>query len=422
MRVRLIITGTPIQNNLMEMHALFDLTCPGLLGDARTFKDQFERAITRGSDKHATVWERERGASTAAALRRTIAPYMLRREKKEVFGTGGTAPSPGDAGVPAANQLNSLGRALSPGSGQKSAFSGTSGASHPGALSRKNDFVVWLRLQPNQLRLYQAFLDSDSVKAVLNQTSSALAALTVLKKMCDHPALLSERAQQGIASGAQRAARRALGEGSSSEDDESDFESIDSESEDEGEGEDSGWGSEDGEWQPAKQTKHKADAAQRRAAKQARREKLRATRAADQARQSSGIADASWGPGDALPAGVWAAWAGSGSDPDVLNEMHNTGLEASCKTAFVLALLRNLVAEGHRTLVFSQSRVMLDILETGVRAEGWRLCRIDGSIASAAERQARVEAFQSDLGIPVFLLTSQVGGLGLTLTAADRVM
>lgn len=39
--------------------------------------------------------------------------------------------------------------------------------------------------------------------------------------------------------------------------------------------------------------------------------------------------------------------------------------EASCKTIFVLALLRELAATGHRTLVFSQSRVMLDILQVG---------------------------------------------------------
>lgn len=37
-RVRVVISGTPIQNNLMEMHALFDFTTEGLLGDARTFK------------------------------------------------------------------------------------------------------------------------------------------------------------------------------------------------------------------------------------------------------------------------------------------------------------------------------------------------------------------------------------------------
>ena len=36
--------------------------------------------------------------------------------------------------------------------------------------------------------------------------------------------------------------------------------------------------------------------------------------------------------------------------------------------------------------------------------------------------QERVQRFQTDSTIPIFLLTSQVGGLGLTLTAADRVI
>ena len=36
--------------------------------------------------------------------------------------------------------------------------------------------------------------------------------------------------------------------------------------------------------------------------------------------------------------------------------------------------------------------------------------------------QALVARFQRDAGIPICLLTSQVGGLGLTLTAADRVI
>jgi hypothetical protein len=41
------------------------------------------------------------------------------------------------------------------------------------------------------------------------------------------------------------------------------------------------------------------------------------------------------------------------------------GADASCKTAFVIALLDELVTKGHRVLVFSQSRVMLDILQVG---------------------------------------------------------
>ncbi len=47
----------------------------------------------------------------------------------------------------------------------------------------------------------QAFLLSEPVKAALNESGSALAALSVLKKICDHPALLSERAAHLVASG-----------------------------------------------------------------------------------------------------------------------------------------------------------------------------------------------------------------------------
>ncbi len=57
-----------------------------------------------------------------------------------------------------------------------------------------------------------------------------------------------------------------------------------------------------------------------------------------------------------------------------------------------------------------------------MKQEGWPLCRIDGTV-SAPERAERVARFQTPgCAVPIFLLTSQVGGLGLTLTAADRVM
>jgi hypothetical protein len=47
--MRLIISGTPVQNNLMELHALYDFCCEGLLGDAREFKAMYERPITQGA-------------------------------------------------------------------------------------------------------------------------------------------------------------------------------------------------------------------------------------------------------------------------------------------------------------------------------------------------------------------------------------
>jgi DNA excision repair protein ERCC-6-like len=73
-----------------------------------------------------------------------------------------------------------------------------------------------------------------------------------------------------------------------------------------------------------------------------------------------------------------------------------------------MALLKRLKYEGHRTLVFSQSRVMLDMLQKALKRDKVRCSHIDGSIASAAKRQAIVERFQKDIRIGVLLLSSQV--------------
>jgi hypothetical protein len=46
--------GTPIQNDLSEFHAVFDLACPGLLGTLNTFRKVYEGPIQRGRDADAT--------------------------------------------------------------------------------------------------------------------------------------------------------------------------------------------------------------------------------------------------------------------------------------------------------------------------------------------------------------------------------
>jgi SNF2-related domain len=47
-RMRVIITGTPMQNNFMELHALFDFCCPELLGSRPHFKREFADPIQYG--------------------------------------------------------------------------------------------------------------------------------------------------------------------------------------------------------------------------------------------------------------------------------------------------------------------------------------------------------------------------------------
>src|SRR4029079_12623323 len=70
---RLCLSGTPVENHLGELWALFDFLNPGLLGDADWFRHRFSVPI-----------EREQNFERLRALREQVAPYVLRRTKEEV--------------------------------------------------------------------------------------------------------------------------------------------------------------------------------------------------------------------------------------------------------------------------------------------------------------------------------------------------
>jgi len=95
---------------------------------------------------------------------------------------------------------------------------------------------------------------------------------------------------------------------------------------------------------------------------------------------------------------------------------------ASGKMRVLDQLLPALLAKGHRVLIFSQMSRMLNILEAYLEFRGWSSCRLDGGVPQA-ERSARIAAFSAPRSpIPIFLLTTRAGGLGINLTAADTVI
>lgn len=64
---------------------------------------------------------------------------------------------------------------------------------------------------------------------------------------------------------------------------------------------------------------------------------------------------------------------------------------------------------------------MLDIIERVVKSLGFKYLRMDGNTA-VGQRMVLVNDFNTQDDIYVFLLTTKVGGLGLNLTGADRVI
>ncbi|KAA0716923.1 DNA excision repair protein ERCC-6-like [Triplophysa tibetana] len=306
---RVLLTGTPVQNNLREMWALFDFACHGsLLGTSKTFKTEYENPITRAREKDATPGEKALGLRISQNLMDIIKPYFLRRTKTDV-------QNKKERHCEEANQDEDQ---------ENKCPNADEGAVMP-SLTRKNDLIVWTYLSSVQEDIYNQFISLDRIKELLMTTRSPLAELTVLKKLCDHPRLLSARA----------VAQLGLDQGTNST--------------------------------PFEDMKESA------------------------ASQIDHISD-------------------------------DTLIGESGKLQFLVSLMECLREEGHRTLIFSQSRKMLDIMERVLRNRGFRLLRLDGTVTHLTEREKRITLFQTDRRYTIFLLTTQVGGVGITLTAANRVV
>jgi len=130
---RLALTGTPVENNLTELWSIYDFLMPGYLGTLKRFKKEY-------------IDDTENGP---AKLRRIVAPFLLRRVKKEVL-------------------LE---------------------------LPDKQEQVSWCKLHPVQEKLYLQVIDMVQKKllhgpeaAQLNFVN-VLAALTKLRQICNHPHL-----------------------------------------------------------------------------------------------------------------------------------------------------------------------------------------------------------------------------------------
>jgi superfamily II DNA or RNA helicase len=72
-RHRLVLTGTPLENSVLDLWSIFDFLMPGYLGTAQDFRERYELAIVR--DKNAEAQGR---------LARRLRPFLLRRLKRDV--------------------------------------------------------------------------------------------------------------------------------------------------------------------------------------------------------------------------------------------------------------------------------------------------------------------------------------------------
>ncbi|HEY9784037.1 MAG TPA: DEAD/DEAH box helicase, partial [Candidatus Obscuribacterales bacterium] len=108
-------------------------------------------------------------------------------------------------------------------------------------------------------------------------------------------------------------------------------------------------------------------------------------------------------------------------DPRLLKNREEAEKAASAKLAALLAMIDEIVDEGHKILVFSQFVEMLTLIRRELEREGYRYAYIDGQ-TPAKERLERVNEFNADDNLPIFLISLKAGGTGLNLTGADYVI
>lgn len=140
---RIILSGTPMQNNLIELWSLFDFINPMRLGSLVAFRQQFEIPIRLGGYANATRVQMMTAQKCAETLKDAISPYLLQRTKKDVAAD----------------------------------------------LPEKSEKVLFCKLTSYQRDAYEAFLRSDEMTAIMNQTRNPLFGIDYLRKLCNHPDL-----------------------------------------------------------------------------------------------------------------------------------------------------------------------------------------------------------------------------------------
>lgn len=144
---RVILSGTPMQNNLMELWSLFDFIFPMRLGTLVDFRNQFEIPIRLGGYANATNLQIMTAQKCAETLKDTISPYLLQRLKVDVAAD----------------------------------------------LPKKSEQVLFCKLTRPQQDAYELFLQSDEMSAIINRTRQSLYGIDILRKICNHPDLLDPR-------------------------------------------------------------------------------------------------------------------------------------------------------------------------------------------------------------------------------------
>ncbi|KAF2183764.1 DNA repair and recombination protein RAD26 [Zopfia rhizophila CBS 207.26] len=144
---RIILSGTPLQNDLGEFFTAIDFVNPGLLGKRSAFKREFEAPIVRSRQPYASEAELEKGEARWKELVSLTSRFMIRRTAEV------------------------LTKYLPP----------------------KTEHIVFCKPTVAQAAAYRSILKSPIFSVALGNSDMALQLISVLKKVCNSPSLLKSK-------------------------------------------------------------------------------------------------------------------------------------------------------------------------------------------------------------------------------------
>ncbi|CDW81150.1 dna excision repair protein ercc-6-like protein [Stylonychia lemnae] len=133
---KIILTGTPVQNNLEELYSLYDLVQDGKFGEFFNFKRNYSFPIEQGSKNFKNIEMVTIAREKIRELKSIYAPFFLRRVKKQIFKIRSA-------------ELNPI-------------------QEKETVLPLKTDMVVWVTLSDMQKEIYELILNSEvTIKAII---------------------------------------------------------------------------------------------------------------------------------------------------------------------------------------------------------------------------------------------------------------
>ena len=364
---RLILTGTPLQNNLAELWSLLNFLLPEAFGDLEQFERMFNisdnnsKTKTKNNDAEKPAFSDEYRAQTIASLHSILKPFLLRRIKTDV-------------------ELN---------------------------LPKKREYLLYAPLTEMQRELYvkirnneiRQFLEEKVVerleaKEVERTGGRRIENLTVqtLKRKADsgtstpNKSAKSSRSSTPASIRPLRSQRRNYEEVSDDDQYLSDLEK-EAENTTPEESENEGLTSSDIRTKARREVSHKA--------------------LQNPIMQYRLVCNS--------PHHFIYPWS---EDEEVDDRL----ITSSGKMILLDRLVSALLSLGHKLLIFSQFQTQLDFLQDWAEIlHDWPVCRIDGRV-SAIDREEAIATFNTDESVRICLVTTRAGGQGINLTAADTVI